>query len=69
MKWTAIYAMLGLLTFGYAASDPNSCSYAHIIQRGECRSFVGLVSGIMWPLYWSREAFEAGRAALQEDKG
>lgn len=54
------YALVALLTFGYAAS--NAACKPHMFSLStvqECRAMTGLVAGISWPLFWSWEAFDA----------
>lgn len=68
MKLTAAYAVIALLTFGYAASSPDICKPSIFRPASECRFMTGLSSGMAWPMYWVWTAFEQGRAALQEGK-
>lgn len=69
VKLMVAYAAVALLTFGFAASSTQSCkrrAFGGPLQSVDCRANVGLISGAVWPLYWSWSAFDAGRAALQE---
>lgn len=66
MKLIIAYAVIALLTFGYAASSPDICKPSLFRSVSECRFMSGIGSGISWPMYWTWEAFETGRAALKE---
>ena len=53
------YTCVAVLTFGYAASNPRTMFPKHDI------SVSSLIAAGMWPLYWSWEAFDLGRSALE----
>lgn len=56
------YCVIGLLTFGYAASNTMSCDNAPSRQLAmDCRFLAGTMGGIFWPLYVSWSLFEKGK--------
>ena len=58
------YIVVGIVTFGYAASHVR-CYYGAdpVVCNNVPVSAVSFVSGLLWPLYWSWTAF-GGEAIL-----
>jgi hypothetical protein len=56
------YGAIGILTFGYSAANA-ACDYGESrISRSfqtDCQASSGMVAAVVWPLYWSWEAFAA----------
>lgn len=51
--WIIAYAVIGLLTFSYEASDPANCWRN---SDGELSCTQGMIdgygAGLLWPVYW-----------------
>lgn len=62
-----LYAIIGLGTFGYSASGNASCR--EVFFRQECVVLSAALSAMLWPLFWSWEIADAGRAALAQGGG
>lgn len=52
------YVLIAIFTFGYAASHSNICvgRSVDLCNNGD-RAAAGLAAGLMWPFYWSWEAW------------
>jgi len=51
-----IYLLMAIFTFGHAASHCEKQTY-HVCDSGD-RSFRGMASAMVWPMYWSWELQE-----------
>lgn len=51
-KAAFVYLSVAFITFGVAASDPNSNMPGNGVDEKADRAMNGLFSGAAWPLYW-----------------
>lgn len=62
-KIIIFYVVMGLLTFGYASNaefydgEIRKFTFGERSVTGEDRIFVGMLSGMVWPLYVTYKAF------------
>lgn len=52
-----VYGLIGFLTFGMAYNLDYEAPKSNLVSSAEINTARALMSGMMWPLYWTTKGF------------